>query len=224
MNIFDFKLYVFDLDGVIIDSERLHWEAYKKAIGNQCEYFKYALTFETYCKINHSINDDESFESILKDEYKQVYEKKREYFYSNLDKLQLIPGFEEFFTKLIIDNKIVCLVTDSSRETLELITKKYKILDKFHYVVTRDDVVKRKPSNEGYLKVLKKYNKIDNCDIVGFEDSYKGIAAMNQVIFNTILINNDAYVYYNSINEQINTQPISNYENIGSYCIQKQQL
>lgn len=32
MNILDYKLYVFDLDGVIIYSEKLHWDAYKKLL------------------------------------------------------------------------------------------------------------------------------------------------------------------------------------------------
>ena len=60
MNILDYKLYVFDLDGVIIDSEKLHWEAYKEAIGNDYEYFnKNVLTFEncSFC-ISATIKDE----------------------------------------------------------------------------------------------------------------------------------------------------------------------
>ena len=78
MNILDYKLYVFDLDGVIIDSEKLHWEAYKEAIGNDYEYFnKNVLTFEKYCEINHGIDENLSFRNILKSHYEKVYKKKK---------------------------------------------------------------------------------------------------------------------------------------------------
>ena len=30
MNIFDFKLYIFDLDGTILNTEYYHYSAYKK--------------------------------------------------------------------------------------------------------------------------------------------------------------------------------------------------
>ena len=220
MNIFDYNLYIFDLDGVIIDSEKHHWEAYKYAIGNDYDYFKKnKLSFGNYCKINHSIDYNLSFKNILNDDYDKVYKKKKEFYYSNLDKLKLINGFEKFCRKLIVKNKIICLVTDSSRETLKLLTKKFNILEKFHYVVTRDDVTKRKPSNQGYLKVLKKYSNINNYEIIGFEDSYKGFTAMSQVIFNTILVNNDNYYYYNNIKDKLNTEFILNYDNIDNYLI-----
>ncbi len=46
MNILDFKLYVFDLDGVIIDSEKHHWKAYQEALKVvSCEYLKKKSTY-----------------------------------------------------------------------------------------------------------------------------------------------------------------------------------
>lgn len=220
MNILDYKLYVFDLDGVIIDSEKLHWEAYKEAIGNDYEYFnKNVLTFEKYCEINHGIDENLSFRNILKSHYEKVYKKKKEYYYSKFSRLCLIEGFENFFNKLILNNKIVCLVTDSSKETVNLIINKFPFLNKIHNIVTRDDINNRKPSSDGYLEILNKYKDIKYSDIIGFEDSYKGYISMSQVIYSTIIVNNNKYFYYNIIKSTINTDTIDNYTNIDNYLI-----
>jgi len=221
MNILNFKLYVFDLDGVIIDSEKHHWNAYLKALKiSDCKYFKNNnLTFEKYCEINHSIDDNKSFKSILKDSYDEIYKRKKENYYSNIEKINFIEGFEDFFNKLLCNDKIICLVTDSSKEALNILKMRFPQLEKIHYIVTKDDVKQRKPSNEGYLKVLKKYNYIDYSAIIGFEDSYKGITAMSSVIYNTIFVNNNTYYYYNTILPNLNTNVINNFINIDNYVV-----
>ena len=85
------------------------------------------------------------------------------------------------------------MVTDSSKKTLKIIKTRFPILEKIHYIVTSDDVKERKPASDGYLKVLKKYNNVDYYDIIGFEDSYKGIISMSNVIYNTVCVNNQNY-------------------------------
>ena len=221
MNILDFELYVFDLDGVIIDSEKYHWKAYKEALSiKSCDYFKNnPLTFEKYCEINHSIDKNKSFKHLLKEKYQEIYEEKKIYYYSNIDKINLMEGFESFLNKLILNNKTICLITDSSKKIFNIFKIRFPILEKIHYVITRDDVIERKPSSEGYLKILKKYNNIDYSEIIGFEDSYKGIVAMSNVIYNTVFINNSEYFYYNDIKPILNTNIISNYNNIDNYVI-----
>jgi beta-phosphoglucomutase-like phosphatase (HAD superfamily) len=219
MNIYDYKLYVFDLDGVIIDSEKNHWNAYQEALKtSNCEYFKNnKLTFEKYCEINHSIDKNISFKNILNNCYDEVYNKKKEYYYSNIEKINLVEGFEDFFNKLLFNNKTICLVTDSSKKTLNILKSRFPLLEKIHYIVTRDDIKERKPSSEGYLKILKKYAIIDYSEIIGFEDSYKGFEAMSNVIYNTVFVNNNKYFYYNNIKS---THIICNYNNIDDYIFQ----
>tara|TARA_Y100000994_G_scaffold224761_2_gene206665 strand:+ start:1438 stop:4143 length:2706 start_codon:yes stop_codon:yes gene_type:complete len=221
MNILDFKLYIFDLDGVIIDSEKCHYESYKKAISDIKNniFNEIDFTYEKYCEINHSIDKKISFKNIFKDQYDNIYKRKKKYYYSSINELNLIKGFNLFFNKLIINNKIVALVTDSSKETLNIIINKFPILQKIHYIVTRNDVKERKPSNEGYLKVLQKYSNIDYSEIIGFEDSYKGIIAITSVIYNTIYINDENYFYYDKIRYLLNNDKINNYKNIDNYII-----
>ena len=46
-----YKIFIFDLDGTIIDSEHIHHKSYNLQLKDK-------ITFETYCDIFHSINKD----------------------------------------------------------------------------------------------------------------------------------------------------------------------
>lgn len=216
MNIFDFKLYIFDLDGVIIDSEPQHWKSYQHALKVCNLSNNQELTYKTYCKLKHSIDHNISFEHIYKDQYTQIYNEKKSHYYNNINNIALMDGFQDFFNTLLLKNKTVCLVTDCSKNGLNIIINKFPILKKLHYIVTRDDVECRKPSSDGYLKVLNKYSNIDLSQIIGFEDSYKGYTALSRVIKNTMLINNENYFYFDKIKPRLSMGYIYDYKNINN--------
>ena len=216
MNIFQYTLYIFDLDGVIINSEPHHWKSYQHALKVCNLSNNQELTYKTYCKLKHSIDHNISFEHTYKEQYTQIYNEKKRHYYNNIDNVTLIDGFEDFLNTLLLKNKTVCLVTDSSKNGLNIIINKFPILKKIHYIVTRDDVKDRKPSSEGYLKVLNKCSNIGLSEIIGFEDSYKGFTALYRVVKNAVLVNNENYFYFDKIKPQLNMGYIYDYKNINN--------
>ena len=214
MNIFQYTLYIFDLDGVIINSEPQHWKSYQHSLKVCNLSNNQELTYKTYCKLKHSIEHNISFEHIYKEQYTQIYNEKKSHYYNNIDNVTLIDGFEDFLNLLLLKNKTVCLVTDSSKNGLNIIINKFPILKKIHYIVTRDDVKDRKPSSEGYLKVLNKYSNINQSQIIGFEDSYKGFTALYRLVKNAVLVNNENYFYFDKIKPKLNMGYIYDYKNI----------
>jgi len=96
MNILNFSAYVFDLDGVIIDSEHIHYNCYKKAFH---DILNYNLNWEEYCRIHHSI--DTSFEKIFTKDFSKIYSYKKNIYNNEINNLKLLKGFESFFNKLI---------------------------------------------------------------------------------------------------------------------------
>ena len=90
MNIFNFELYIFDLDGVIINSEPHHWKSYQHAVEVCNLSNNQELTYKTYCKLKHSIDHNISFEHTYKEQYTQIYNEKKSLFKiskNNLTKL-----------------------------------------------------------------------------------------------------------------------------------------
>ena len=91
MNIYDFDVYIFDFDGVIINSEYYHFLSYQKALDKLNK--NYSLSYDEYCKINHSCKL--SFKEIFTSDYEEIYNLKNEY-YNNFienENIELINGF-----------------------------------------------------------------------------------------------------------------------------------
>jgi beta-phosphoglucomutase-like phosphatase (HAD superfamily) len=207
MEILDFSTFIFDLDGVIINSEFLHYECYKESLKNNNNY---ELTWNEYCKIHHSL--DYSFEEKFPENYKKMYYEKNNLYKNIINEVSLIAGFELFFNLLIKYGKNICIVTDASDEIFNLICLKYPFLKKSNYIITRNQVNKRKPDSSCYLTLLNKLSDdIENHEIIAFEDSYKGWTSANNAIYNCVLVNNETYVYYETINAQ---NSIYDFENI----------
>jgi beta-phosphoglucomutase-like phosphatase (HAD superfamily) len=196
VNILDYNIFIFDLDGVIIDSEQTHYSCYKEAISN---YSDVILDWNTYCKVHHSI--DTGFKDLFRDNYNDIYSFKTKLYSQSIANIQLKEGFYDFFKLLIKYGKQICIVTDASRSIFNLIANKYKFLLKSNVIITRDDTSLRKPNSDGYLQIVKRYSDMYELhEFIAFEDSYKGWVAATNVIYNCVLVNNQDYYYYNVIN------------------------
>ena len=196
MDILNFEVFLFDLDGVIIDSEKIHYECYKESIS---KYTTYKLTWDKYCEIHHSA--DNNFNILFPEFYSQIYIYKQELYKNRINEIQLINGFEQFFNILIQNGKKICIVTDALQETVNIIVNKFIFLKKVNLIISRNEIQNRKPNSECYLNALKLYlQKYELNEIIAFEDSYKGWLAVNQVVYNCVLINNVNYFYYTKIN------------------------
>ena len=102
MTILDFSVYVFDLDGVIINSENIHYECYKLAFKKQINY---DLGWDEYCEIHHSILN--SFEKQFSESYEEIYDNKTQLYRDRIKDIELVSGFYEFFTLLIKNGKYI---------------------------------------------------------------------------------------------------------------------
>lgn len=207
MSILDYSIFVFDLDGVVINSEFTHYECYKEILKQKINY---DLDWNGYCKIHHSI--DNNFEKQFPENYKEIYYEKTELYKNRIKNVELMFGFYNFFNLLIKNGKYICIVTDTSDEIFNIISDKYSFLKKSNIIITRNNIKKRKPNSECYLTLLNKLPPdIENHEIISFEDSYKGWTSASNVIYNCILVNNASYIYYDAINPE---NMINNFDKI----------
>jgi HAD superfamily hydrolase (TIGR01509 family) len=203
MNIYSltYKLFLFDFDGTIIDSEKYHFIAYKNAfkkINNEIE-----LSYDDYCKYKHK-NDALVIKKLIENNQidEQILKKIKEEEFVELIKLngiKLIDGFENFLQYLVLNNKQICVVTNSSKKRVNMILDYLPQLNKIKNWITSDDVTKKKPHPECYIKAISIFN-IKISDIIIFEDSYNGFKAIKDIGVDTVLINSPDYIFYNEIN------------------------
>lgn len=191
----EFELFLFDLDGLLLDTEKVHFRAYQVL----CEKFGYLLTidFLRYCELAHH-TEASSWKEFFYQEFPLMEEK-----FSSWDELKAekkkiylelasereifpMPGAKELLQRLQKGHKTTCVVTNSSRLEVDLLFKKAGILESIDHWIVREDYTNPKPAPDGYLRAIETFWK--GGKIIGFEDSWKGICALEQTPALPILV------------------------------------
>ena len=185
------KAILFDFDGVIVDSEPLHFEAHKKVL----KTFGINLTLEDYMEFGIAKGDDNLYEKVPQ-KYemkidKEAMSKIKRLVYREIfnEKAKLIPGILETLKKFSKEYNLV-IVSSGVGDTVRYGLKKLGVSEYFKFVITGDDAKEVKPAPDVYFKAIKLlgYNK-ENC--IAIEDSETGIEAAKNAGIKCIAIPND---------------------------------
>lgn len=183
------RAIIFDMDGVICDSEPLHMHAFQKVLEEEGiiltdnEYYDEYLAFDDrgcFTKIFQAKQ-----KSLDGEKLKNLLVRKGRYFDEQMkERIMIYPGAESFVRKAA-DKMPIALASGARRLEVEFVLKKAKIRGVFTAVVSADDVQKGKPDPESFLTALKILNerrlqgtdeiKAGECLVI--EDSRHGIAA-----------------------------------------------
>lgn len=176
------KAIIFDLDGVIVDTAKFHFLAWRK------------LAQELGCDISEAQNEElkgvsrvDSMRKIMKwgniscseEEFTQhLFRKNEDYLthISDMSQEDLLPGVKEILDYLT-EAKIPYALGSASKNARRIL-KSLDIVDRFVAIVDGNSVSNAKPDPEVFLIAAEKLNKQpDQC--VVFEDSLAGIQAAN---------------------------------------------
>lgn len=163
--------FLFDLDGVIIDSETEYthiWNQINEEFPSGHNNLAYIIKGCTLPKILNDYYPDPSTQ-------KKVAE--RLHSLENQMKYEFLPYAFEFLENLKDKGYKCALVTSSDNEKMSHLWIQQPLLKNFFdYIVTGSQVKNSKPSPEGYLLASKKINCFPHNCIV-FEDSLQGVTA-----------------------------------------------
>lgn len=181
-----YNAIILDCDGVILNSESLHLKACNEV------FSEYGIAFdeEEYYSKYLGLSDKDSMRMKLEcsnikfdeDSLKQLVERKKQVYISNLDNLQTlpyVPGVADFIKKSVSEGKTLGICTGSSREEVLLALKKLEkggLIDYFKTIVTIDDIHNGKPNPEGYALACKNICQ-ETCNCLAIEDSPAGVSA-----------------------------------------------
>ncbi|MCF7561464.1 beta-phosphoglucomutase [Sabulilitoribacter multivorans] len=184
---------IFDLDGVIVDTAKYHFLAWK----NLADELGFEFT-EAHNELLKGVSRVRSLEILLDIGNINLPEsKKQEYLVSkNEDYLnyitkmgpeEILPGAEKLLDNL--DKLGIKYVLGSASKNSPLILKQVNLLDRFEGIVDGNSVNKAKPDPEVFLIGAKKLNlKPEKCIV--FEDAIAGIEAANRANMTSIGIGN----------------------------------
>jgi len=172
------KAVIFDMDGVIIDSEPLHFESdkmtmkfYEKEILDE-ELNNYVGVSNPvmWAEIRDKHNLIPSVEELLE---KQFSFKKH---LIGDKKLEPIVGIRKLLEDLRSSGISIGLASSSSKEFIELILSNLEVKEYFDVIISGEDVQKSKPAPDIFQKAAKGLNvEPFNCLVI--EDSMHGVKA-----------------------------------------------
>lgn len=176
------KVFIFDLDGVIVDTAKYHYLAWKKLANN----LNIDFTHE-HNELLKGVSRVRSLEIILglgnvkaSDEQKNEWlvQKNKEYleYIDKMDDSEILPGVMDVLNFLKENNQPIIL--GSASKNARPILEKVNILNYFDDIVDGNDVSNAKPDPEVFIVGAKKANQTNENSIV-FEDSVAGIEAAN---------------------------------------------
>ena len=172
------KAVIFDMDGVIFDTERVYLEIWQSVF----EKYGYKMTKELYITVMgtgrknviktflENFGDDLPIEKMYEEKDNQLF-----YIIENQG-IPLKKGVKELFSMLKEKNYKIALATSAKRDRVEKQIKDKWLKESFDAIVCGDDVEKGKPSPDIFLKAAKEIDvEAKDCFVV--EDSPAGIKA-----------------------------------------------
>lgn len=176
------KGFIFDLDGVIVDTAKYHFLAWKK-IANELG-IEFTLEHNELLK---GVSRVRSLDIILElgkveasqeDKNKWLIQKNEDYlsYLVDMDESEILPGVMSVLKFLKENHQPIAL--GSASKNARPILEKTGILSFFDAIVDGNDVVNAKPDPEVFLHAARLLN-VTNEDSIVFEDSVAGVQAAN---------------------------------------------
>lgn len=151
------ELVVFDVDGLMLDTESVWKEAFDKA-GDKYGIQNMGSTLFPQLVGKSSRDEKEVLDRYLSQDIQELIIKEwRSIGYGMLKKnVPVKPGLNEILDFLDAHHIKKAVATTTRRELTEERLKRVGVYDRFDYVLCGDEVTNRKPDPEIYLSVLKK--------------------------------------------------------------------
>ena len=169
---------IFDLDGVIADTEPLKFAAYAQVFQAVHGIELPAADVAWRGMKEQSVIDYWFGKFQLTGDSQTLIRSKREAYQGLLQKGHItpIPGAIDFVRQIKDASKVCGLATSSSRQEATTVLERLNLSSAFDIVTTRDDVQNLKPDPEVYLKTALTLKSLPSACVV-FEDSQSGINA-----------------------------------------------
>ena len=167
------KAIIFDMDGVVIDSEPLHERSSRLVFAEHDVEIDEAIFADFKGSTDRTILTYLVQEKKLALNVDELLQQKRLTYASLIDELQPIPG-AVMFINLMKSKYRLALTTSASRRNKELAFSKFNLHRSFEVVITSDDITNPKPDPEPYLVTTSRLGLApEECLVI--EDSYNGV-------------------------------------------------
>lgn len=174
------KLIAFDLDGVLIEAKKLHFDSFNQALYE--EHPRYVITEEDHLSVFDGLKTREKLMILSErrglpiNRHDNIWNRKQEITSKNLNELVSNTEFLSLISELKQEGLFIACCSNSIRESVILSLTKLGIIDLFDLILSNEDIKNSKPHPEIYWRAMTHFNVLPEETIV-VEDSPYGLLA-----------------------------------------------
>lgn len=184
------KAVIFDLDGVLVETRQIHFEAFSLAL----EKLGISLSLKDHQRELDGLPTLKKIEILSRihelsaEQMKFINHEKQRLTFEILEN-KITPNIEHYliFEYLKKSNIQTAICSNTQRKTLDYLIDKLNIGKYLEFSISSSEVGSPKPSNEIYIKAVNQFN-IDSQLVLAFEDSPYGIKAAQDANVNVVYI------------------------------------
>jgi beta-phosphoglucomutase len=184
-------IFLIDLDGTLLDTDHLHYEAWARVLKISTEYIEKVVTTHG---IQYILDDFPDPSQLRRQKIREMLK---------FDDIQLMKNVESFIDFITENDINHVVVTNTDRKVVEHFRTKVPILNKLNNWIVREDYVNPKPDSECYRLALDRFGHKGDC-VIGFENSKEGLEALSKITPNIFHIH--PKIDYLKILEQVKLQ------------------
>ena len=195
------RLYIFDMDGLLLDTETLYQQFWFKVLQEK----NIDITREELRKII-GMSYDQAKNYFLnyvdtEEEFIELRQRREVYFWEHVENIgmPLREGADQILSYLRENNIKTALITSTEEQRAKKLMNIAGLNHTFDYMVFSNMVTKTKPDPEMY-HYLEKLTDIDMSEWIVFEDSYSGLKAANNAGVDVVWIKDLAILMDDNVN------------------------
>ena len=200
------KLIIFDMDGVLIDAKKIHYDSLNYALSLQDD--KYVIDIDEHLNIYDGLKTTEKLKLLTKNKglsenhYDSVWNEKQKQTMKLLKNIKPSDQLTDCLSKLKNDGYKIACCSNSIRNTVFTVLCKLDILEYFDVVLSNEDVKNSKPYPEIYWNAMSKSGVLPEETLI-VEDSPHGLIAATKSNANVMRVKSTKYVTYDNIKKSL---------------------
>lgn len=201
------KLILFDLDGVLVDAKKIHYDTLNEAISmfdSLCQISETEhLSIYDGLKTNQKLDLLSKNKGLSIDLHKQIWEKKQQLTIEAIAELEIDFNLINLFKLLRSKGYKLGCCSNSIRRSVLVMLSKIGLIEYMDLILSNEDVKNAKPHPEIYWKAMSVMNCLpEECLIV--EDSPTGLLSASRSRANILRVDNPKDLTVDKILNKLN--------------------
>jgi len=197
------KLIIFDLDGVLLNSKKLHFDTLNESLGPQ-----FSISWEEHLAKFDGLKTNQKLDILTREknlnpsEHKSIWEKKQKLTAKYLKNLNQDQKLIHLFESLSNAEYKIAVCSNSIRKTVLITTSKLGIIEFLDLILSNEDVKNSKPHPEIYWSAISSFGLTPEETLI-IEDSPFGLLAASRSNSNVLRVSGPEEVTLKNIQSNI---------------------